>query len=82
MNTSMSSHDLVPFHGSNVRRMHRLCTKSNERRRDEDVYLPLHVVSGAWAYRQISIKNRDMVYTDTRILKDMIEKDLVYPFGL
>jgi len=76
MNTSMSSYALVPFHCSNFRRTHRPCTKSDKRRRDEDQYLPLHAVSGASAYRQISNKNRDMVYTDTQIIKDMIEKDL------
>jgi hypothetical protein len=36
----------------------------------------LHAVSGAHAYQKILNKDQDMVYTNTLIFEDMIERDL------
>jgi hypothetical protein len=36
----------------------------------------LHAVPGIQAYRRILNKDHDMVYADTLIFEDMIEKDL------
>jgi len=47
----------------------------NVEKTTKDIY-HLHAVSGAQAYRQILNKDQDMVYTNTLISEDMIEKDL------
>ena len=49
--------------------------RMNVEKTTKDIY-HLHAVSGAQAYRQILNKNQDMVYTNTLISEDMIEKDL------
>jgi transposase len=49
--------------------------RMNVEKTTTDIY-HLHAVSGAQAYRQILNKDQDMVYTNTLISEDMIEKDL------
>ncbi len=49
--------------------------RMNVEKTTKDIY-HLHAVSGAQAYRQILNKDQDMVYTNTLISEDMIEKDL------